>query len=133
MSAVARRVPIFFGAGQESSEVPLAIAVDLGGTKIEACLVDDTGALLPASRTRTPTGPHSDHATLRSAVTTVVDGALAAAPSGSEVIGVGVGSAGPIDTVHESVSPLNLPGAAGFPLVDAVRGALPRQIGRAHV
>lgn len=105
--------------------MPLAIAVDLGGTKIEACLVDDTGTLLPASRTRTPTGPHSDHASLRTAVTAVVAGTLAAAPAESEVMGVGIGSAGPIDTVRESVSPLNLPGAAGFPLVDAVRGALP--------
>ncbi|WP_223848826.1 ROK family protein [Microbacterium hominis] len=34
----------------------LALAIDLGGTKIEAALVDDDGAIVEGSRRRTPTG-----------------------------------------------------------------------------
>jgi len=34
-----------------------ALAVDLGGTKIEAALVDPAGVLLEGSRFRAPTGP----------------------------------------------------------------------------
>ena len=33
-----------------------ALGVDLGGTKIEAALVDPTGKVLPGSRFRAPTG-----------------------------------------------------------------------------
>jgi glucokinase len=105
--------------------VPFAIAVDLGGTKIDACLVDENGTVVPASRTRATTGPGSDRAALTRAVAAVLAGAADALPADAEVVGVGIGSAGPIDTVHETVAPLNLPGAAGFPLVEAVRGALP--------
>ena len=36
-----------------------ALAVDLGGTKVEAALVDAQGAVLPASRQRRPTGAAS--------------------------------------------------------------------------
>jgi glucokinase len=108
--------------------VPFVLAVDLGGTKVEAAIVDASGAIAAGTRTRAATGPHSDITTLRAAVRAVVEGALSAADAGVRIVGVGVGSAGPIDTVHRMISPLNLPGAAQFPLVDAVQDALPEHL-----
>ncbi|MGP3534869.1 ROK family protein [Microbacterium sp. RD1] len=107
----------------------VAIAVDLGGTKVEACLIDEDGHVVDASRFRAPTGPDSDHDALRVAVHTVVDQALTALPAGVIPVGVGIGSAGPIDTVHDTVSPLNLPHAERFSLADAVRAILPKTWG----
>jgi glucokinase len=101
----------------------LALAVDLGGTKIEACLVDPSGAVVAGTRTREATGPDSDAESLATAVRAVVHGALAALPAGAAVVGAGIGSAGPVDTTDGTIAPLNLPGAAGFPLAAAVRDA----------
>jgi len=36
--------------------LPLVLAVDFGGTKVEAALVDARGALVAGSRQRRPTG-----------------------------------------------------------------------------
>lgn len=107
----------------------LALAVDLGGTKIDAALVDDDGVVIAASRTRRPTGPGLDPARLRAAVHDVVQGALAALPAGGPpsemaLAGVGIGAAGPVDFARETIAPVNLPGVQGFPLVAAVRDAV---------
>ena len=59
----------------------IALAVDFGGTKVEAALVTDTGALVEGSRARHPSGGHSDSATLQDAVRTVVAQAMAALPA----------------------------------------------------
>lgn len=104
-----------------------AIAVDLGGTKIEACLVGVDGDVVPGSRMRVPTGPTIDPDGLRVAAAEVVTGALSAARE-ADVVGIGVGSAGPVDTVAGTIAPLNLPAAKDFPLVDAVRSALPDRL-----
>ena len=56
--------------------MPLALAIDLGGTKVEAALVDETGALVEGSRHRHPTGAAAatDVAVLRNALETVIAG-----------------------------------------------------------
>jgi len=100
--------------------MPLALAVDLGGTKVEACLADDTGALVPGSRVRRPTGPQVTSDQLRDAVAAVVTESLHALPRGHSVVGAGVGSAGPLDGVRGAVSPLNLSGSRDFPIRDIV-------------
>lgn len=104
------------------------LAIDLGGTKVEAAIVDASGALAPRSRARASTGPGSDAGSLREAVTAVVSGALSTMEPADAILGVGIGTAGPIDTVAGTISPVNLPAAAGFPLADAVRAALPRHL-----
>ncbi|MBP2475638.1 glucokinase [Crossiella equi] len=96
----------------------LALAVDVGGTKIAAGLVDPTGVLVRA--TRRPTPAHDREAAwaaVREAVEEVLDGVT--------VRGVGVGSAGPVDTTRGTVSPINIAGWSDFPLVDRLRGLLP--------
>ncbi len=93
-----------------------ALAVDLGGTKVEAALVDDAGTLLAGSRFRAPTGRGASSAELAASVTKVVTQALAGVPDDSELIGVGIGSAGPVAVDVGEVSPLNLPSWRRFPL-----------------
>lgn len=93
-----------------------ALAVDLGGTKVEAALVDAAGTVLAGSRHRRPTGPASTSEQLAAAVSDAVRDALAALPAGSTLLGAGIGSAGPIAGTTGDVSPLNLPAWRGYPL-----------------
>lgn len=103
----------------------LALAVDVGGTKTEAALVDAAGSVLPGTRFRAPTGGASDSDALAAAVSTVVHDALGARPPGSDVLGVGIGSAGPVAEAEGLVSPLNLPAWREFALADLVGRAAP--------
>jgi glucokinase len=103
----------------------VAIAVDMGGTKVEAAAVDDTGAVLAETRFRQPTGPDRSSDELAASVTTVVEQAIAALPAGTPLIGVGIGSAGPISESDGRVSPLNLPVWRDFPLRDLVTESVP--------
>jgi len=93
-----------------------ALAVDLGGTKVEAALVDPSGALLDGSRHRRPTGATSTSEQLAAAVTEAVQDALAALPDGATLLGAGIGSAGPIAGTTGDVSPLNLGAWRDYPL-----------------
>ena len=99
-----------------------ALAVDVGGTKVEAALVSDDGTLLAASRDRRPTGAESTSDQLAESVRAVVQHALAALPAGDRVVGVGIGSAGPVDLHAGTVSPINLPSWRDFALRDLVEG-----------
>jgi glucokinase len=85
------------------------LALDIGGTKIAAGLVDPGGRLLRHA-TR-PTGQDP---------TAAVREVVAELGVGS-VPGVGIGCAGPIDTVGGTVSPINIPAWRDFPLVGLVR------------
>jgi glucokinase len=102
-----------------------ALAVDLGGTKVEAVLVDDRGALLPGSRHRAPTGNTATSEEFAASVTDVVTRTRALLPPGATLAGVGIGSAGPITVASGAVSPLNLPAWREYPLRDLVRGLVP--------
>jgi len=97
-----------------------ALAIDLGGTKIEAALVDTAGTVLAGSRFRAPTGRASSSEQLAASADSVVSQALAALPDDSDLVGVGIGSAGPITVDRGLVSPLNLPSWRDFPLRDHV-------------
>jgi glucokinase len=103
----------------------LALAVDLGGTKVEAGIVDADGNILDGSRHRAPTGRVSTSEQLAAAVTSVVQQAAAALPSGEAFVGIGIGSAGPIDVRAGLVSPLNLPSWRDFPLRELVASLVP--------
>lgn len=96
------------------------LAVDFGGTKVEAALVAD-GALVDGSRARRPTGPTATAAELDDAVRAVVAEALGA----RTVSAVGIGSAGPVDTVRGLASPLNVPAWRDHPLRAVVQDAVP--------
>lgn len=107
-----------------------ALAVDVGGTKMEAALVSEDGALVDGSRSRQATGRDATIDSLTAAVRAIVVHALAAAPEGADIIGAGVGSAGPIDRAAGAIMPVNMPLARGFGLADAVRAAASDILGR---
>jgi len=98
------------------------LAVDVGGTKVEAALVAADGTLARGSRDRRPTGRASSSDELAAAVRDVVAHALAAVSPADVVVGAGIGSAGPVDLVAGTVSPINLPSWRGFPLRELVAG-----------
>jgi glucokinase len=103
----------------------LALAVDIGGTKIEAALVDADGTVLAVSRRR--------HATGRAATATELDAALAAAvsetllelPADAVLLGAGIGAAGPLDAQPGHISPLNLPAWREYDVVARVEALAP--------
>lgn len=106
----------------------LALAVDLGGTKVEAALVTDQGVVLPGTRFRSPTGPQRTSDELQAAVNEVVTSALGSVPADATLVGVGVGSAGPVDEEHGLVSPLNMPVWRGHPLRDRIAALVPEGV-----
>ena len=99
---------------------PLALAVDFGGTKVEAALVDADGRLVADSRHRRPTGRAATVDELETSVGGVVRDALAAAGPDAVILGVGIGCAGPVDRVRGLVSPLNVPHWRDYPLRDFI-------------
>lgn len=102
----------------------LALAIDLGGTKIEAALVDEEGRLVEGSRHRTPTGAGAaaDVTVLDRGLAEVIDGCRAH-PRWDEVVAAGIGAAGPVDVAAGTIAPINLPAAHGFRIVETVRAA----------
>jgi glucokinase len=103
----------------------LALALDLGGTKVEAALVDDAGVLVPGSRSRAGTGPDRSSDDLAESVRSVCRETLDSIEDRSRIVGVGIGAAGPVDEARGLVSPLNLPVWRDYPLVDLVTGVVP--------
>jgi glucokinase len=97
---------------------PLYAAIDVGGTKIAAALVDAGGTLL--TRSELPTPPKGAGEEVMATVAKLV-AALAEDERWSKVVGLGIGSAGPVDPVRGTVSPVNIPGWRDFPLVERVR------------
>jgi glucokinase len=103
----------------------LALAIDIGGTKAEAALVDSNGVVVPGSRFRRPTGPLATSDDLAAGIVAVATDALATRAPGTDLLGVGVGSAGPITVATGLVSPLNLHVWRDFPLRQLVADTVP--------
>ncbi|MFI6730488.1 ROK family protein [Streptomyces sp. R-74717] len=106
----------------------LVAALDIGGTKIAAALVDGSGALLV--RAQRPTPARESAETVMGAVTEVL-AELSGSPLWERATAVGIGSAGPVDASAGTVSPVNVPGWRGFPLVERVgkaAGGLPVEL-----
>ena len=93
----------------------VTLALDIGGTKIAAGLVDADGSLVQHAKLPTPDG---DAEAVWTVVDTLVTEALAEA--GGHVRGVGISSAGPIDLPAGTVSPINITEWQDFPIVERV-------------
>ena len=106
-----------------SSEQALVAAVDIGGTKIAGALVGAEDGTL-SRRVRRPTPATEPGESVFAAVAEVL-GALSRAPEWGRVERIGLGSAGPVDTVRGLASPVNIPGWRAFPLVRRVREVVP--------
>ena len=115
----------------------LALAVDIGGTKMAVALVDRSGNLWRRAQVPTPptSGPGDEDAerlwqTLVDLVQHVTDGTDGALGTGGtlgagcaegessegSIVVCGVGCGGPMSPAGETVSPLNIHGWRGFPL-----------------
>ncbi|MFF9143342.1 ROK family protein [Streptomyces sp. NPDC014861] len=92
-------------------------ALDIGGTKIAGALVDADGRLV--ARAQRPTPARESAEVLADVVSQVVE-ELAAHPAWTALSCLGIGSAGPVDTVAGTVSPVNIPAWRAFPLVERV-------------
>ncbi|MDT7545017.1 MAG: glucokinase, partial [Actinomycetota bacterium] len=82
------------------------LAVDVGGTKMAAALVDASGAVVRRDQTATAADDPWQ------ALTAMLDGLV----DDVAVEGVGIGCAGPVVWPAGEVSPLNIPAWRGFPL-----------------
>jgi glucokinase len=85
------------------------LALDVGGTKMAAGVVDASGAVLARAACATPPGPDGEP------VLAALLGVAAEVATGAEVA-CGVGSGGPMTSGGELVSPLNIAGWRAFPL-----------------
>lgn len=107
-----------------------ALAVDVGGTKMEAALVSEDGTLVDGSRSRQATGREATPESFDAAVAAIVQHALAALPADAELVGAGAGSAGPVDRPSGTIVPVNMPSARGYGLAAAVRREASAVLGR---
>lgn len=97
----------------------LALALDIGGTKIAVGLVDGAGTLVHRAESPTPDG---DAETIWAVADSLLTEALATA--GGRIRGVGIASAGPIDLSAGTVSPINVSSWQRFPIVERVASAV---------
>jgi glucokinase len=102
------------------------LAVDVGGTKLAAGVVDADGRVLRAGRRPTPVT--TDGEEVWSVLTGLVEDVLA----GVTVSAVGVGCGGPMRWPEGEVSPLNIPGWRDFPLRARLEARFPGTVVRLH-
>lgn len=91
------------------------LAVDIGGTKLAAGLVEPAGRVLTWSQVPTPAGVDADQLwrTLAALLTSVLEGA---GVTPADLCGCGCGCGGPMQWPAGLVSPLNIPAWRNFPL-----------------
>jgi glucokinase len=100
----------------------LALAVDVGGTKLAAALVAPDGTV--SERRVRPTAVSSDAEAVWRPLADLVAQVRASAGS-ARIVGVGVGSAGPIHLPDGTVSPVNIPAWRRFPLLECLAELVP--------
>ena len=94
----------------------LALAIDVGATKVAVGLVTREGAVL----SRADISSQADSMLeLNQRLSHAISQQLSQAPS--SVVGVGIGSAGPIDHLKGTINPVNISKWVDFSLVDFVR------------
>jgi glucokinase len=95
------------------------LAVDIGGTKLAAAIVDDDGRILEQARVPTPVTHDAEE--LFAALATMIESLSADGRAGA--IACGVGSGGPMRGGNALVSPVNIPAWRDFPLRERVEAA----------
>jgi glucokinase len=104
-------------SGSSAGSTGGVLAVDIGGTKLAAALVHPDGRLGATVTRPTPAG---DAEAVWAALASVVTETL----GGAGVSGAGIGSAGPLDAIAGTVSPVNIPSWRGFPVRDRLAALL---------
>lgn len=98
------------------------LAVDVGGTKLAAAVVEPDGSV--RARRVVPTPGSTDPAVVTDALTLLARDVAEHGPA-EKLVAVGVGSAGPVDPDAGTVSPVNIPAWRDFGILDALRPLLP--------
>ncbi|MGP4026763.1 ROK family protein [Actinomadura sp. 3N407] len=112
-------------------EAPV-LAVDVGGTKLAAALVEPGGRITAYDRVATPNRPGLDAAGLWRTLDALL-GKLVTDAGNPPLAGVGVGCGGPMTWPAAEVSPLNIPAwRHGFPLRAKLRDRHPGLPVRIH-
>jgi glucokinase len=108
-----------------------ALAVDIGGTKLAAGLVEPAGRVLHWAQVPTPRGLDAEQLwrTLEALITRILAGGEVG-PDG--LAGCGCGCGGPMEWPSGVVSPLNIPGWRSFPLRSRLAELLPGVPVRVH-
>jgi len=99
---------------------PLALAIDIGGTKLAVGIVTRSGELV--ARSEAPSGGAGDGEALFERLTALAGEVLGRAGDAGPVAVCGVGCGGPMSTGGEEVSPINIPAWRGFPLRERLAG-----------
>ncbi|WGD36687.1 ROK family protein [Lysinibacter sp. HNR] len=108
------------------------LAVDLGGTKVDAALVS-RGSIVAGSRHRQPTGSQATREELAASVSSALQQSIASLPPHTSIDRVGIATAGPIDTGEGTTTPVNLPAWKEYPLRDLVASAVLPLFPDAHI
>ncbi len=103
------------------------LAIDIGGTKIAAAVVDADGTILTDELH--PTVASSDPETVFAGVESAVRGLLDDLQPAGDRIRVGISSAGPIDGPAGTISPVNIGAWRGFEISARVRAVLAEAYG----
>lgn len=117
--------------GRVSGREPPVLAVDVGGTKLAAVLVESGGRMGPTTRVDTPAGPYVDAEALWRTLEGLL-GHLAEGAGPEGLAGVGVGCGGPMRWPQGIVSPLNIPVWRDFPLRARIQERFPTLPVRVH-
>jgi glucokinase len=107
------------------------LAIDIGGTKLAAALVDSGGRVSDYAQVATPRGRAVDAEALWRALTSLLDGVVDGVDP-SELAGVGVGCGGPMQWPAGVVSPLNIPAWREFPLLERLQKHFAGTVVRVH-
>lgn len=108
------------------------LALDIGGTKLAAAVVDPGGRILSSVRVPTPNGHQADGEHLWRHVVGLLGQTGLDAMGAKAFSGVGVGCGGPMAWPQGVVSPLNIPAWRDFPLRDRLRELFPKIPVRIH-
>ena len=98
------------------------LAIDVGGTKLAAAVIEPDGTIRARGWVATP--PSDSARVVTGALHDLVRQVTEEAPA-DRLTAVGIGSAGPLDPTAGTVSPVNIPAWRGFDIVDALRAMVP--------
>jgi glucokinase len=104
-----------------------AVAIDIGGTKITAAIVEPAGRIVAFDHVATPR--ELDGEQLWRTLCALLGRIM---PADAGIAGVGCGCGGPIEWPAGKVSPLNIPAWRSFPLRDRLAGRFPGVPVRLH-
>jgi glucokinase len=107
------------------------LALDIGGTKLAAAVVDRGGRVSAAARVPTPHGRRLDAETLWKTVVALLD-RFTSGVGARSFVGIGVGCGGPMSWPSGHVSPLNIPAWRDFPLRERLAEMFPDVPVRVH-